>query len=95
MKIGLVKNHTLLKGINEFLSVHFMFLNRFVWSLVREICTLALGNSEFPEIRCSESHTLHFTRPARVREVLNFPRFSAFSPEMHKIRYTAYMYMKL
>jgi hypothetical protein len=58
------ENHTLLMGINGFLSLLLMFLNRFVLNLVRKICTLALENSEFPEIRCSESHrpTLHVTR---------------------------------
>jgi len=31
------ENHTLLKGINEFLSLLLMFLNRFMWNLVWEI----------------------------------------------------------
>lgn len=59
-----------------------MFLNRFVWNLVREICTLALGNSEFPGIRCSESHTLHFTRSAGgwAGRCWIFPDFLLFRP---------------
>jgi hypothetical protein len=56
--------------------------------------SLVFGNSEFPEIRCSESHTLQFRRPGGggVEGFVEFfPVFLLFRPNCIKLVHKLYV----
>ena len=88
VKIGLVKIVLYLRAQTNF-DLYFSCFSTDLCEIWygRSPRSLVLGNSDFPEIRCSESHTLHFTRPEGTGEGRDevFPRFSAFSPDLYKL----------
>ena len=67
-------NHTSRKGVNEFLLVLSLFIDRSGWYSIYETPSLPFSSCQLTETLCSESHIF---RDASIKFFLSFLRFSS------------------